>query len=100
MFIAAHAARSTKLRRSGTYSCSFALTEGRNPHPCRSYGACLGVRGGRYYKHGAPNGAGQASAVEEACKVQRGRAHSGVFYPAASSVESAALQRGTPIQNL
>src|SRR5438046_984592 len=53
------------------YSCSFAhCQKAEIPHPCRSYGACLGVRGGRCYKHGAPNGAGQAAAVEDACKVQ------------------------------
>jgi hypothetical protein len=27
------------------------------PDPCRSYGAWLGIRGGRGYKHGAPSGA-------------------------------------------
>jgi len=25
-----------------------------NTNPCRSYGACPGIQGGRCYKHGAP----------------------------------------------
>jgi hypothetical protein len=56
MFIATRAARSAKLRRSGMYSLP-EVCGGQNPHLCRSYGAWAGIRGGRYYKHGAPNGA-------------------------------------------
>ena len=59
MFIATHAARSGKLRRSGTYSRSLGhcwVYGAKSPKSCRSYGAWRGIWGGRYYKHGAPNG--------------------------------------------
>ena len=46
-------------------------------HPCRAYGAWLGIRGGRGYKHGAPSGAtlgGRRRALAQHHPETRGRA--------------------------
>ena len=51
------------------------------PHPCRSYGAWPGIRGGRGYKHGAPNGAtlvGRRRALAQHHPETRGRARFGL----------------------
>jgi hypothetical protein len=43
---------------------------------CRSYGAGLSFLGGRFYKHGAPNGAWALLPVKAASQMQQGRAYS------------------------
>jgi hypothetical protein len=73
MFIAKPTAETTKLRRSGMYSSQL---NRQAQGSCRSYGAWMSLWIARYYKHGAPNGAWAFSPVDDACNVQRGRAHS------------------------
>src|SRR5437879_103187 len=52
------APRSSQLRRSGMCPvCPDSEFRGPKSCSCRSYGAGMGIRGGRCYKHGAPNGA-------------------------------------------
>ena len=72
MIIVMHTQHTSKLRRSGM--CAGALRHLQSSvsprfYPCRSYGAWLVVRDGRYYKHGAPNGASRV-AREDTFKVQ------------------------------
>jgi len=72
MFIATCAVGGVKLRRSGMNGAGD--QDQADPDPCRSYGAWLGVRVRRGYKHGAPNGACPAVASTDACKEQTARA--------------------------
>jgi hypothetical protein len=71
MFIAQPTAGTAKLRKSGMYSSQL---NRQALGSCRSYGAWMSLWIGRYYKHGAPNGAWALSPVDDACKVQRPRA--------------------------
>jgi hypothetical protein len=75
--IAKPTTETAKLRRSGMDSSQF---NRQAQGSCRSYGAWISLWIGRYYKHGAPNGAWALSPVEDAYKVQQGRTHPVVFY--------------------
>jgi len=83
MFIARSTARPAKPHRGGMFVANRTARSAKEhiPHPCRSYGAWPGIRGGRGYKHGAPNGAtlvGRRRALAQHHPETRGRARFGL----------------------